>query len=200
MSSWHSCSNSMHLIGVSCTVLAHSTFVLESKRADRQTDRWLARNNNCRNPIYCTVNKIDVEMHCLLQFTYWCRRLGFSWWGCRAWRWSLRIWFLVSWKCNTGTLLDSADCWPHLDGRQCIQRCSDRRSDTRLQLLCCRRTSLGLHQNRCLQTSTTYMLNKVITTMVIRPLDDLTWCVQSVVADLRPSACGTCGVVDGPIR
>ena len=34
---------------------------------------------------------------------------------------------------------------------------------------------------------------KVITTMVIRPLDDHTWCVQSVVADLQLSVSGTLG-------
>ena len=32
--------------------------------------------------------------------------------------------------------------------------------------------------------------NKVITTMVIRPLDDPTWCAQSVVTDLRPLCLG----------
>ena len=31
---------------------------------------------------------------------------------------------------------------------------------------------------------------KVITTTVIRPLDDLTWCTQSVVANLRPLSLG----------
>ena len=35
-----------------------------------------------------------------------------------------------------------------------------------------------------------YVQNKVITTMVIRPLDDLPRCAQSVVADLRPVGLG----------
>ena len=36
----------------------------------------------------------------------------------------------------------------------------------------------------------TTFCNKVITTMVIRPLDDPTWCAQSVVTDLRPLGLG----------
>ena len=36
--------------------------------------------------------------------------------------------------------------------------------------------------------------------MVIRPLDDLRRCVQSVIADLRPLGLGYVGVGDGYIR
>ena len=36
--------------------------------------------------------------------------------------------------------------------------------------------------------------NKVITTIVIRPLDDPRWCAQSVVADLRPLSLGYVGI------
>ena len=42
--------------------------------------------------------------------------------------------------------------------------------------------------------------NKVITTSVIRPLDDPTWCAQSVVGDLRTNGLGYVGVRVGPIR
>ena len=42
--------------------------------------------------------------------------------------------------------------------------------------------------------------DKVITTMVIRPLDDPTWCAQSVVADLRPFCLGGRGDWDELIR
>ena len=41
---------------------------------------------------------------------------------------------------------------------------------------------------------------KVITAMVIRPLDDPTWCAQPVVADLRPLGLGDVGVRDKLIR
>ena len=44
------------------------------------------------------------------------------------------------------------------------------------------------------------MQNKVITTMVIRPLDDPTTCAQSVVADLQPVRLEYVGVWDGLIR
>ena len=39
-----------------------------------------------------------------------------------------------------------------------------------------------------------YRVNKVITKMVIRPLDDPKWCAQSVVADLRPLCLGYVGI------
>ena len=42
--------------------------------------------------------------------------------------------------------------------------------------------------------------HKVVTTMVIRPLDDRTRYAQSVVADLQPLGLGYVGVGDGPIR
>ena len=42
--------------------------------------------------------------------------------------------------------------------------------------------------------------NKVITTMVIRLLDNCTRCAQSVVADLQPLGLGYVGVGDGRIR
>ena len=43
-------------------------------------------------------------------------------------------------------------------------------------------------------------VDKVITTMVIRPLDDPTRCAQSVDADLQPLHLGYVGVGDGAIR
>ena len=42
--------------------------------------------------------------------------------------------------------------------------------------------------------------NKVITTMVIRPLNDPKRCAQSMVADLRPLGFGCVGVWDWLIR
>ena len=48
--------------------------------------------------------------------------------------------------------------------------------------------------------STVIIMNKVITTMVIRLIDDPTRCAQSVVADLQPLGLGYAGVGDGRIR
>ena len=43
------------------------------------------------------------------------------------------------------------------------------------------------------------LVYKVITTMVIRPLDDPTRCAQSVVADLQLLSLGYVGVGDGTL-